>query len=129
MMAATPLAMTLLALTLSLTLAQPALAEPWACDFTVECDLTDGCDSAGFTAQVIAADHAGDLFLRTALGASPVTRLTADAALPATYAGAGRDGIAELLTIEGDSTAILSLHIFDGSAAVLTYFGTCEGLT
>ncbi|PWK62489.1 hypothetical protein [Roseicyclus mahoneyensis] len=109
--------------------ATPALSEPWGCAFTVECDLTEGCDSVGFDAQVIAADHAGDLFLSTAMGDSPVIRLTREGALPATYAGAGRDGIAELLTIEGDRTAILSLHIFDGTAAVLTYFGTCEGLT
>jgi hypothetical protein len=109
--------------------AGPVVAEPWACAFTVECDVTQGCDSAGFQAQVIAADHAGDLFLRTALGASPLTRLTPDAALPATYAGAGRDGIAELLTIETDLTAMLTLHMFDGSAAAITYFGTCEEMT
>ncbi len=108
--------------------ATPALSEPWACAFTVECDLTQGCDSAGFDAQVIAADHAGDLFLSTAMGDSPVLRLTPEGTLPATYAGAGRDGIAELLTIEGDSTALLSLHFLDGTSSVLTYFGTCEAL-
>jgi hypothetical protein len=109
--------------------ASPVVAEPWACDFTVECAMTEGCESTAFQAEVIAADHAGDLFLRTVTGASPLTRLTPEGALPASYAGAGRDGIAELLTIEADRTAILSLHIFDGSAAVLTYFGTCEGMT
>ena len=27
--------------------AAPALAEPWACVFTVECDVTEGCESTG----------------------------------------------------------------------------------
>ena len=108
--------------------ATPALAEPWACDFTVECTMSEGCETSVFQAQVIAADHAGDLFLRTNVGASPLTRLTPDATLPASYAGAGRTGIAELLTIETDLTALMTLHIFDGTAAVLTYFGTCEDL-
>ncbi|MDG3040214.1 hypothetical protein [Roseicyclus marinus] len=109
--------------------ATPALAEPWACSFTVECDVAQGCETAGFQAQVIAADHAGDLFLRTAMGATPVARLTPAAALPATYAGTGHPGTAELLTIEVDRTAILTLHMFDGSAAAITYFGTCEEMT
>lgn len=109
--------------------ATPALSEPWACSFTVECAVAEGCESAAFDARLIAADHAGDLFLSTAMGDSPVTRLTPEAALPATYAGAGRDGIAELLTIEADRTAMLTLHFFDGTAAAITYFGTCEGMT
>jgi hypothetical protein len=109
--------------------AAPAFAEPWACAFTVECSVAEGCSSARLDAQVIAADHAGDLFLSTAMGDSAVARLTPEGALPATYAGAGRDGIAELLTIEADRTAILTLHIFDGTAAAITYFGTCEGMT
>ena len=109
--------------------ATPALAEPWACAFTVECNVTEGCDSTGFQAQVIAADHAGDLFLRTAMGASPLTRLTPEGALPVSYAGATHDGIAELLTIAADRTAILTLHMFDGTAAAITHFGTCEEMT
>lgn len=104
-------------------------AEPWLCSFTVECDPTAGCASGGFTAQVIAADHADELFLSTAMGDSPVIRLTAPDTLPASYAGAGRAGTAELLTIEADRTAIMSVHMFSDDAAAITYFGTCEELT
>jgi hypothetical protein len=111
---------------LTLIAAPPAMAEPWACTFTVECLATEGCDSTGFEAQLIAADHAGDLFLSTVTGISPITRLTAPGAMPATYAGAGRRGLAELLTIEEDRTALLTVHMFDGTAAAITYFGTCE---
>ena len=110
-------------------LAAPLAAEPWDCVFTVECLAAEGCDESGFESEVIAADHAGDLFLSTVTGDSPITRLTPADALPATYASAGRDGIAELLTIEADRTAILTVHLFDGSAAAITYLGTCEELS
>jgi len=110
-------------------LAPPALAEPWDCVFTVECLAAEGCAESGLEVRVIAADHAGELFLSTVTGDSPVTRLTDPGALPATYASAGRDGLAELLTVEDDRTAILTVHIFDGAAAAITYFGTCEGMT
>lgn len=105
-----------------------AAAAPWLCDFSVECDLTAGCTETGFTAELIAADHADELFLSTAMGDSPIRRLTADGALPASYAGASHAGTAELLTIETDRTAILSVHLFDPDAAAITYFGTCEEL-
>lgn len=108
--------------------AAPALAEPWACVFTVECLAAGACEESGWQARVIAADHAGDLFLETVTGASPITRLTPPGALPATYASAGRDVLAELLTIETDSTAILTVHLFDETAAAITHFGTCEVL-
>jgi hypothetical protein len=36
--------------------------------------------------------------------------------------------LAELLTVEADGTAIMSVHIFDGAAMAVTYFGTCEEL-
>lgn len=115
------------ALALSL-LATPALAEPWDCTFTVECIAGEPCDASAFDVTLIAADHEGQLFLRTITGDSPVTRLTGADALPATYASAGGDGLAELLTIEGDRSAMLTLHIFEGSAQTATYFGTCEEL-
>ena len=105
-----------------------AIAEPWDCRFSVECLAGADCGPSGLQVQVIAADHAGDLFLSSVAGDSPVVRMTGAGALPATYAGAGRDGIAELLTIEADSTALMTLHVFDGAAAAITYFGTCEGL-
>ncbi|MBF9058625.1 hypothetical protein HKCCSP123_05460 [Rhodobacterales bacterium HKCCSP123] len=110
-------------------LAASASAEPWDCVFTVECLAAGDCEGSALEVQVIAADHAGDLFLSTVTGASPVARLTGTGALPATYASAGRDGLAELLTIEGDHTAILTVHLFDGAAAAITYFGTCEEMT
>ncbi|MGP1358018.1 hypothetical protein [Roseicyclus sp.] len=109
-------------------LALPAQAEPWACTFTVECVAAEACGESAFEVEVIAADHAGELFLSTVTGDSPLTRLTGAGELPATYASAGRDGLAELLTVEADRTALMTLHIFDGGAAAVTYFGTCEEL-
>ncbi|MBF9047187.1 hypothetical protein LSUCC0031_08695 [Rhodobacterales bacterium LSUCC0031] len=105
-----------------------AMADAWQCDFTAECALATGCTDASFSARLIAADHAGELFLTTAMGDSPVIRLTPLSTLPASYAGAGQIGTAELLTIEVDRTAILSVHHFDGTAVALTYFGTCAEL-
>jgi hypothetical protein len=52
--------------------------------------------------------------------------MTAAGALPATYVSAGQAGLAELLTIEADRTALMTIHMFDGTAAAITYFGTCE---
>lgn len=103
-------------------------AEPWACTFTVECVATESCGESAFSVEVIAADHEGALFLSTITGDSRITRLTAPGALPATYASAGTGGLAELLTVEDDGTALMSVHIFEGSAAAVTYFGTCEEL-
>jgi hypothetical protein len=117
----------LLALPL-LCLPAAAGAEPWDCRFTVECVATESCGEAAFSVQVIPADHAGELFLKTITGNSPVTRLTEAGALPATYASAGARGLAELLTVEADRTALMSVHMFDGAAAAVTYFGTCEEL-
>jgi hypothetical protein len=119
-----------LAALLLLTLcAAAASAEPWDCRFTVECLAAGDCAEGGLEVRVIAADHAGDLFLSTVTGDSPLVRLTEAGALPATYASAGRDGLAELLTVEADLTAILTIHVFDEAAAAITHFGTCEELT
>ncbi len=106
----------------------PAMAEPWHCQFTAECTASGGCTEAAYSAQVIAADHEGQLFLTTLTGDSPVTRLTGRGDVPASYASAGQDGLAELLTIEADGTALMTLHIFDTTAQAATYFGTCEVL-
>ena len=106
-----------------------AMAEPWHCRFTVECAASLGCEAAGFDARLIAADHAGELFLSTAMGDSPIIRLTPQGVLPASYAGSSRSATAELVTIAADRTAIMSLHLFDGEATAITYFGTCEELT
>jgi hypothetical protein len=106
-----------------------AHAEPWACTFTVECVASEPCGESAFAVEVIAADHAGDLFLSTVTGDSPVARLTDPGALPATYASAGILGLAELLTVETDGTALMSVHIFDGGAMAVTYFGTCEEMS
>ena len=108
--------------------ALPAQSEPWACSFTVECVAAETCGGSAFDVEVITADHGEELFLMTLTGDSLVTRLTGDGALPATYASAGEDGLAELLTIEADLTALLTVHIFDGAAAAVTYVGTCEEL-
>ena len=105
-----------------------AFAEPWACTFTVECIAAETCGESAFEIELIAADHAGELFLTTITGDSRVARLTERGALPATYASAGGNGLAELLTVETDGTALMTVHIFDGSAMSVTYFGTCEEL-
>ena len=118
-----------LAATFAVTLAAgSALAEPFGCDFTVECIAGEACGATSFSARIIAADHEAQLFLSTVTGESPVIRLTEAGALPATYASAGRDGLAEMMTIEGDLTALLTVHVFDGTAQTVTYFGTCEAL-
>ena len=108
--------------------AAPIAAEPWSCSFTVECIAAEGCSASAFDVEVIAADHEGALFLSSVTGDSRVARLTERGAVPATYAGAGERGLAELLTIEPDLTALMSVHLFDGVAASVTYFGTCEEL-
>jgi hypothetical protein len=109
-------------------LAGPAAAEPWTCDFTVECVTGAPCDESAFDVEVLAADHEGALFLSGVAGESLLARLTPGGALPATYASAGEDGLAELLTIEADLTALMTVHFFDGTASAATYFGTCEEL-
>ena len=109
--------------------ALPLRAEPWACRFTVECVASEPCGESAFEVQVIAADTAEELFLSTVTGDSLVTRLTPPDALPATYASAGDRGLAEMLTVESDGTALMTVHIFDGSAMAVTYFGTCEELS
>jgi len=121
-------AMGRLALALGSMAAPAASAEPWHCDFTVECAAGGTCSEASHAARIIAADHEGRLFLSTVTGDTPVDRLTAPDTLPATYAGAGRGGLATLLTVEADGTALMTLHIFDGAARAATYFGTCEAL-
>lgn len=113
---------------LMLVLAPAVHAEPWACTFTAECVAGGACADAAFQIQVIAADHEGRLFFRTTTGAAPAIRLTEAGTLPATYAGARRGGIGQMLTVEEDATALFTLHIFDATAQAATYFGTCEDL-
>ncbi|MEJ6388687.1 hypothetical protein [Gymnodinialimonas ulvae] len=102
----------------------PAIAEPWTCEMTVICQNLD-CHAVDDTYQIIAADHAGDLFLTSPAGDHPVTRLTARGALPAAYAGAGDAALGELITILDDGRALLSIHGYDGPARTTTVFGTC----
>lgn len=108
-------------------LATPVLAEPWDCQFDTECTTEQGCQAAGLALKIGLGDGGGVVVMSTAMGDSTMHRLTQDGTRPATYAGAGRAGIAELLTIEPDGTAILTLHMFDGRPAAITYFGGCEG--
>ncbi len=108
-----------------LCLALPAHAEPWRCSFERECVAGEACDASAFDVEVIAGPDRA-LVLSTITGDSLLTRLTDADALPATYASAGRDGLAELLTVEADLTALMSVHVFDGEGLAVTYFGTCE---
>jgi hypothetical protein len=105
-----------------------ALAEPWACSFTVECVASETCGESAFEVELIAADHEGALFLSTITGDSPVTRLTGRRHPARHLCRAGGNGLAELVTVETDGTALMTVHIFDGSAMAVTYFGTCEEL-
>lgn len=101
-----------------------AFAEPFECQMTVVCQNLD-CHPVDDTYQIIAADHAGDLFLISPAGDHPVTRLTPRGTLPAAYAGAGDAALGELITILADGRALLSIHGHDGPARTTTIFGTC----
>jgi hypothetical protein len=70
----------------------PALAEPWDCAFTVECVAGEACGESAFEVQVIAADHAGELFLSTLTGDSRVTRLTGRTPCPPPMPAPGATG-------------------------------------
>ncbi len=105
-------------------LVTPAWAEPFTCEMTVICQNLD-CHAVDDTYQIIAADHAGDLFMISPAGDHPVTRLTRPGALPAAYAGAGEAALGELITILPDGRALLSIHGHDGPARTTTIFGTC----
>ncbi len=118
----------LFALCLSL-LPTAVMAEPWACAFTVECIASDSCGESAYDVELIAADHEGALFLSSVNGDSPVMRLTERDVLPATYASNGSAGPAELLTVEADGTALMTVHILGGTGMAVTYFGTCEELS
>lgn len=101
-------------------------AEPWACEFTVECIAGETCSESDFDVEILAADHEGLLFLSSLVGDVPVDRLTEAGTLPAAYASAGHDGPSEMLTIAADGTALMSAHILDGATMSVTYFGACE---
>jgi hypothetical protein len=104
-----------------------AFAEPWACSFTVECVAGEACGESGFEVELIAADHAGELFLSTVTGDS---RVAPDRrGRPARHLcqrGARRVGGAS--DRGGRRHRADDVHIFDGVAAAVTYFGTCEEL-
>ncbi len=108
-------------------LAAPAHAEPWTCQMTVQCENID-CFAIDDTYDIIAADHAGELFLTSPAGDRPVTRLSPRGQLPTAYATAGTHAIGELLTITADDQALMSIHRSDGPARIITVFGTCWGL-
>jgi hypothetical protein len=95
----------------------------------VECVASEACGESAFEVEVIAADHAGRAVPVHRDRRQPRHPPDRAGALPATYASAGRDGLAELLTVETDGTALMSVHIFDGRAMAVTYFGTCEELS
>ena len=113
---------TLVALVLFAT---PTVAEPFTCQMTVVCQNLD-CHPVDDTYQIIAADHAGDLFLTSPAGHHPVRRLTPRDTMPAAYAGAGAATLGELMTILEDGRALLTIHGYDGPARTTTIHGTCE---
>lgn len=107
--------------------AAPIHAEPWTCQMTVQCENID-CFAIEDTYDIIAADHAGELFLTSPAGDRPVTRLSQPGQSPAAYASGGTHAIGELMTITADGQAMMSIHGSDGPARIITVFGTCEGL-
>lgn len=115
-------------LPLALLLASPALAEPWACEFTVECVASETCSQSGYEVEILAADHEGQLFLSSMVGDTPIIRLSQPEAIPAAYASSGAHGPSEMITIHSDGSALMSAHIFDEGTMAVTYFGTCEAL-
>jgi antitoxin (DNA-binding transcriptional repressor) of toxin-antitoxin stability system len=110
-----------------LAAATSGTAEPWACNMTVQCENID-CFAIEDRVEIIAADHAGELFMTSPTGDRPVARLSPLGSLPAAYASAGPHAIGELVTITEDGQAIMSIHGSDGPARIITIFGTCEGL-
>ncbi|MEJ6394504.1 hypothetical protein V8J82_14650 [Gymnodinialimonas sp. 2305UL16-5] len=98
-------------------LAPPAQAEPWRCHFTAACPAGLACTGADHRAQIIAADHEGQLFL-TLDGADHLARRLDETHRYSAHTRAA----ALLLTIAPDGTARLSRH--DGAISVL--FGSCE---
>lgn len=94
---------------------------------TVQCENID-CFAIDDTYTIIAADHAGDLFLTSPAGDRPATRLSPQGTLPAAYGSAGTHAIGELLTITEDGQAILSIHGSDGPARTIVVFGTCTAI-
>lgn len=98
---------------------------------TVLCDGS-GCVAMEQPADLIAADHEGQLFLTTPSGDIPMIRLdgapTARHAAAHAYAGTGPQISGALLTIAGDGTATLTRHARNGPARVTTAYGTCARL-
>ncbi|MEX3015411.1 hypothetical protein [Gymnodinialimonas hymeniacidonis] len=102
-----------------LLLATPAMAEPWDCTFTTTCLASLDCFDQDNSARVIAADHAGDLFLEW-----DGMQLRAEALSDgAGYVAVSPRDTHALLTITGN-LAILTTH----TAAAMTFFGSCEVL-
>lgn len=100
----------------------------FACTFERECESGAACGAASFNVSLAPDAHA-PLYRITTLGAAgTLIALDDPTALPASFAGTGTSGsgLAELLTIEADGSALLSVHIFDGTAQSVTYFGSCE---
>lgn len=104
-----------------------ATAEPWECTMTVQCENSD-CFAIDDTYEIIAADHADELFLTSPTGDRPATRLSPSGASHAAYGSAGDHTIGELLTIAPDGQAIMSIHGSDGPARTITIFGICTAL-
>ncbi len=100
----------------SLLLSTPAVAEPWDCTFNTTCMASLDCFDQDNSARLIAADHAGELFLEWQGEQFRATALDDGT----TYAAIGPDGSA-LLSIIGP-LAYLTTH----QAAVTSFFGSCE---
>lgn len=101
------------------------MAEPFSCDFTVECRAGSGCATleAPVEFDVIAADHEGQLFFRFPFSAAAADRLSMPGSFPAQYTA-----LMALLTILEDGTAAYSKHIGVERLEALSYLGVCGEL-
>ena len=106
-----------LAAALGLGAAAPVMAEPWVCDFTVACTAGLPCEATRTPAELIAADHEGQLFVALD-GVQYLARRLSDTS---TYSAQGPDG-ALLLSIATGGAAWLTRH----GPQVTTFLGSCE---
>lgn len=125
--AKTPLP-TALALMASLA-ASPVAAEALGahhCSFARECVAGHACGAAAFDIVLRPQGDGHRFTMESLTGTTHLHALTNPAERPFTLVAAGGVGLAELLTVEADGTALLSVHIFDETAQAVTYFGRCE---
>lgn len=118
-----------LALGLATGLSAPARAIDYACGFERECVAGEACGASGF--DIVLTEGADGTYVISSLSGDNAFHPLGDPArLPLSFAAADATGagLAELLTIEADGTAIFSVHVFDETPLAVSYFGRCEAV-